>query len=72
MSNATYNPPWRQDEHTLYRDLLRECADVLREDAEACANCNYGDGSSGLTSEGEPCEACSHVRDLLKRIEAVT
>ena len=49
--------------------LLQECADALRDDIEGCASCNYGHGSTGLTSEGEPCEGCSHLRDLLKRIE---
>ena len=52
-------------------DLLPECADLLREDIEGCANCNYGHGSTGLASDGEPCESCSPHRDLLKRIEAV-
>lgn len=51
-------------------NLLRECAEVLRDDIEGCGNCNYGHGSTGLTSEGEPCEGCSHLRDLLTRIEA--
>lgn len=51
--------------------LLVECAEVLRDDIEGCANCNYGHGSTGLSSEGDPCEGCGHLRDLLKRIEEV-
>ena len=74
MTEPAYTPPTLPTaaENGLYRGLLRECAEVLRDDIEGCANCNYGHGSTGLTSEGEPCEGCSHLRDLLTRIEAVT
>jgi hypothetical protein len=74
VSGPTYTPPVLPvaAEHALYRDLLRDCAEVLREDIEGCADCNWGKGSTGLSSEGEPCEGCAHHRDLLKRIEAVT
>ena len=51
--------------------LLVECADLLREDIEGCANCNYGHGATGISSEGETCESCTPHRDLLKRIEGV-
>lgn len=58
-------------ENGLYRGLLRECADLLREDIEGCLNCNYGHGATGVSSEGEACEGCADQRDLLRRIEAV-
>ena len=63
MSNATYTPPWQQEQVTLYRDLLRECAEVLREDIEGCR---------GFHPRYETCKICTPLRDLLKRVEAVT
>ncbi len=73
MSGSAYQPPYFPSaaENGLYRGLLHECAEALRDDIEGCTNCNYGHGSTGLTSEGEPCEGCAHLRELLKRIEAV-
>ena len=57
---------------SLYRTLLRECAEVLREDVEGCLDCDWGDGSTGYTYDGaEPCGHCTPRRDLLKRVEAV-
>ena len=73
MSGPIYTPPALPTaaENGLYRGLLRECVEVLRDDIEGCANCDYGQRRTGLTSEGEPCESCAHLRELLKRIEAV-
>ena len=57
---------------SLYRDLLRECAEVLREDIAACMNCDWGAGSTGYTYDNEEtCGVCAPLRDLLKRVEAV-
>ena len=54
-------------------DLLRECAEVLRMDIEGCAECDWGDGSTGYTYDGEEvCGCFAPLRDLLKRVEAVT
>lgn len=58
-------------ERAMNLDLLRECADLLREDIEGCLTCNYGHGATGVSSEGEACEGCADQRDLLRRIEAV-
>ena len=56
MSNPNY------DTLDLYRDLLRECAKVLREDIEGCR---------GFHPRYETCKICTPLRDLLKRVEAV-
>ena len=73
MSGPIYTPPALPTaaENGLYRGLLHECAELLRNDIRGCLNCNYGHGSTGLTSDGDPCDGCSDQRDLLKRIEAV-
>lgn len=73
MTGPAYTPPALPTaaENGLYRGLLHELAEVLRDDIEGCANCNYGHGSTGLTSEGAPCEGCAGHRDLLKRIEEI-
>ena len=58
---------------SLYRDLLRECAEVLREDIAACMKCDWGAGSAGYTYDGEEvCGVCAPLRDLLKRVDAVS
>ena len=73
MSGPAYTPPALPTaaENGLYRGLLHECAEVLRDDIEGCASCNYGHGATGVSSEGEACEGCADQRDLLRRIEAV-
>ena len=74
MSGSDYMPPYfpSRAETALYRDLLRQCAEVLREDVEGCLDCDWGDGSTGYTYDGaEPCGHCTPRRDLLKRVEAV-
>ena len=75
MNNASYDTLRQQivSASDLYRDLLRECAEVLREDIGACAECDWGAGSTGYTYDGEEaCGACAPRRELLKRVEAVT
>ena len=62
MSDAKYTPPWERPETLLYRDLLRACAEVLREDTEACR---------GFHLRHKTCKICAPLRDLLKRVEAV-
>ena len=57
---------------TLAHNLLRACAEALREDVDGCLDCDWGHGSTGYTFDGE--EACGHCtprRELLKRVEAV-
>ena len=73
MSGSNYQPPYFPSaaENGIYRGLLHECAEVLREDIEGCANCNYGEGSTGVHPDGTACEGCADFRDLLRRIEAV-
>ncbi len=66
MSNPNY------DTLDLYRDLLRECADVLREDLGECLACYFGGDPVGSIQAGDPeCPICTPLRDLLKRVEAV-
>ena len=72
MSNATHNAPWKQDENTLYRDLLRECAEVLRTAISECVHCDWGHGATGQDAQYHPCKRCTPLRELLRRVEAVT
>ena len=51
--------------------LLPECAEALRELVDLCAECDYGDGATGLTEDGQECLVCGEQRALLKRIEEV-
>lgn len=44
---------------------LNAAAEVLESDVDTCSNCNYGDGATGKTSEGEPCKDCQDVRESL-------
>lgn len=67
MSNPNY------DTLDLYRDLLRECAEVLRRDLGECLECYFGGDPVGSIQAGDPtCPICAPLRDLLKRVEAVT
>lgn len=34
-----------------------------------CLDCNYGDGPTGKTPEGEPCEWCGNTRALIDKAE---
>ena len=74
MSNASY-PAIQQQLATasdLYRDLLRECAEVLRHDLGECLECYFGGDPVGSIQAGDPtCPICAPLRDLLKRVEAV-
>ena len=58
-----YDAPLQRDETALYRDLLRECAEVLRGEIERGRWFHPG---------RKTCKICGTQRDLLKRIEAVT
>ena len=78
---ATHESKWQvcttdeslQHQLTVARDLLRACAIALRDQIDACAECDWGSGSTGYTLDGEvACECCGPRRDLLKRVEAVT
>jgi len=48
---------------------LKAAVPVLEDDIEGCASCNYGHGSTGKGSEGEPCEDCADARDALRLIQ---
>lgn len=54
--------------------LVREiesAADMFCEIAKECAHCNYGEGATGLSSDGESaCEECAPVRDAERRARA--
>lgn len=52
----------RQDE------ALRAAARVLREEIESCLECDYGDGSRGSVTTGEPCDHCEDVRNALRLV----
>ena len=51
--------------------LLSDVAELLNRDIEACFHCDYGRGSTGLTSEGEPCEGRGDTRALRERTQAL-
>ena len=76
---ATHESKWQvcttdeslQHQLTVARDLLRGCAEVLWEYIDACAECDWGHGSTGKDAQHHPCKHCAPLRDLLKRVEAV-
>lgn len=45
---------------------------VAKQCASECADCNYGDGATGLGSEGEPCEECADIRAAIAKAEGRT
>jgi hypothetical protein len=51
---------------------LTAAADLFEEIAKECADCNYGDGATGKTSGGEPCEGCTPVRVAERRARAAS
>lgn len=54
----------------LVNKALNAAATVLEYDVDSCCDCNYGEGATGKTSEGNPCEECQEVRDALDLVHA--
>lgn len=42
---------------------------LVKQYASECLDCNYGDGPTGKTPEGDPCEWCGDTRALLAKVE---
>lgn len=53
---------------TRLRPLIAHAIEVLGAYIEGCCNCDYGDGSTGIC-DGEPCEDCSHIRELRDKLK---
>lgn len=77
---ATHESKWQvcstdeslQQQITLAHNLLRECAEVLRTDIGECADCDWGHGATVQDAQYHPCRRCTPLRELLRRVEAVT
>lgn len=50
-------------------DAVLSLLDFAKRYASECCECNYGNGATGKTSEGEPCEECSDIRELIAKAE---
>lgn len=46
---------------------LRDAADLFRDLAQECADCNFGDGATGHSEDGTHCPGCAAVREAERR-----
>jgi hypothetical protein len=58
-NRAQTSPPLEE----RLRKALEDAADMLHECATECADCNYGNGATGLDWDGSPCEECAPIRE---------
>ena len=63
---------------TLERDELKrmnaatpDLVEIAKRYASECKHCNYGDGATGLGSEGEPCEECGDIHAAIDKAEGL-